>query len=138
MRMHPYVGFGLCTDHICPDLFTIEDYATIGHRVMIIAHRNPGWSVEIKEKYAPPFVAPTTIGGDARVTTGSMALAAVTIGEVRVVGAVSAVKGDVEPHAVAAGNPASVVGRLERGTDTRSRIEPSNRPSRRVLCGQAS
>lgn len=133
---HVYLGFGVYIDHICPDLVTIEDHATIGHRVMIFTHRNPGWSTEIKENYFPPFVAPTTIKRGAWVTTGSIVLAGVTIGEVSVVGAGSVVKGDVEPYTVSVGNPAMMTRRLEHGTDTRGCLEPSSGPSRRVLYSQ--
>ena len=133
---HVYLGFGAYIDHIRPDLVTIEDHVTIGHRVMIFAHRNPGLSMEIKEKYFPSFVAPTTIKRGAWVTTGSIVLAGVTIGEVSVVGAGSVVKEDVQPYTVVAGNPATVVRELERGSDTLSRFEPSSRPSRRVGYGQ--
>ena len=129
---HVYLGFDADIDNLHPHLITIEDHVTIGHRVMIFTHRNPGLSTEIKEKYFPPFVAPTTIKRGAWVTTGSIVLAGVTVGEVSVVGGRSVVRRDVEPYTVVVGNPARMVRRLERETDTRGSLERSGRPTRRV------
>ena len=127
-----YLGYGVDLDNLYPDLITIEDGATVGHRAMIFAHSNAGWCTEIKEKYFPSFVAPTTIKKGAWVTSGSIVLAGVTVGEVSVVGAGSVVKKDVEPYTVVVGNPARMVRRLERETDTRGSLERSGRPTRRV------
>jgi len=129
---HVYLGFDVEIDHIRPDLVTIEDYATVGQHVMVFSHRNAGSSAEIKEKYFPSFVAPTTIKRGAWVTAGSMVLAGVTVGEVSVVGAGSVVKKDVEPYTVVVGNPARMVRRLEREADTQGRLERSGLPTRRV------
>jgi len=112
---HVYLGFEVDIDMIRPDLITIEDHVTIEDRVMIFAHSNPAWSAEMREKYFPPFVAPTTIKKGAWVRAWSIVLAGVTVGEVSVVDARSVIRRDVQPYTEVAGNPAWLVRRLERG-----------------------
>jgi len=120
-----YLGFGVYIDHLHPELVTIEDEVTVGHRSMIYTHSNAGWSTEIKEKYYPSYIAPTTFKRGAWVTSGCTILAGVTVGEVSVIAAGSVIRKDVLPYTVVAGNPARLARRLERGTDTR---HPSGPP----------
>ncbi len=111
---HVFIGAGVNIDDLYPHLITIEDYVSIGMRTMIFAHSNPTCSAEIKEKYYPRKVAPTTIEKGAWIPPGCIILAGVTIGENSIVGAGSVISKDVEPYTVVAGNPASLVKRLER------------------------
>jgi acetyltransferase-like isoleucine patch superfamily enzyme len=83
---------------------------------MIFAHSNPTCSIEIKQKYFPRVVKPTTIKRDAWVAPGCIILAGVTIGENSVVGAGSLVVKDVEPYTIVAGHPAKLVKTLDRNS----------------------
>lgn len=112
-----YIGFHVYIDHLHPELVTIEDQATVGHHSMIYTHSNAGWSAEIKRKYFPSYVRPTTIKRGAWVTTGCTILAGVIVGEVSVVGAGTVVRRDVQPYTVVAGNPARAVRKLERDAE---------------------
>ncbi len=111
---HVFIGPGVNIDDLYPHLINIEDYVSIGMRTMIFAHSNPTCSAEIKRKYYPRKVAPTTIKRGAWIPPGCIILAGVTIGENSVIGAGSVITRDVEPYTVVAGNPASLVKRLER------------------------
>jgi len=123
-----YLGFNVYIDHLHPDLVTIEDQVTIGHRSMVYTHSNAGWNVEMKEKYFPSYVAPVTMKRGAWVTTGCTILAGVTIGEVSVVGAGSVVRRDVPPYTLVAGNPARVIRKLEPRTGTHNRFGSPGEP----------
>lgn len=111
---HVYIGPGVHIDDLYPHLVTIEDYVSIGMNGMIFAHSNPTCSIEIKQKYFPRIVKPTTIKRDAWVAPGCIILAGVTIGENSVVGAGSLVVKDVEPYTVVAGHPAKLVKVLDK------------------------
>ena len=108
-----YLGQFVHMDSRYPSLITIEDNASIGTNSMIFAHTDPGYSVEIEEKYYPSRVAATTIKKGAWVAPAVIILCGVTIGENSVVGASSVVTRDVDPYTVVAGNPAKVIKRLE-------------------------
>ena len=118
---HVFIGSGVNIDDVYPHLVTIEDYVSIGMNTMIFAHSNPTCSLEVKQKYYPRKVAPTTIKKGAWIPPGCIILAGVTIGENSVVGAGSVVIRDVEPYTIVAGNPAKLVRRLgneaERSSD---------------------
>lgn len=109
---HVYIGPGVNIDDLYPGLVTIEDYVSIGMRTMIFAHSNPTCSIEIKTRFYPRTVRPTTIRRGAWVAPGCMVLAGVTVGENSVVGAGSVVVKDVEPYTVVGGNPAKVLKKL--------------------------
>jgi acetyltransferase-like isoleucine patch superfamily enzyme len=111
---HVYIGPSVLIDVMYPQLITIEDYVSIGWS-MIFAHSNPTCSIELKNKYYPRKVAPTTIKRGAWIPPGSIILAGVTIGENSVVGAGSVVVRDVEPYTVVAGNPAKLIKKLKIG-----------------------
>lgn len=110
---HVYIGMGVIMDILYPSLITIEDHVTIGAGSMILAHRQPGYSVELKRLgYYTTRVAPTTIKSNAWVAVRCVILEGVTVGECSVVGAGSVVTKDVEPFTVVAGNPAKVIKRF--------------------------
>jgi acetyltransferase-like isoleucine patch superfamily enzyme len=109
---HVFLGPGVNIDDLYPHLITIEDYISIGMNTIIFAHSNPTCSLEIKTKYYPRKVAPTTVKRGAWITPGCIILAGVTIGENSVVGAGSVVTRDVEPYTIVAGNPAKLIKRL--------------------------
>lgn len=111
---HVYIGPDVNIDDLYPHLVTLEDYVSIGMRSMIFVHSNPTCSIEIKTKYYPRIVKPTTIKRGAWVAPGCIILAGVTIGENSIVGAGSIVIKDVEPYTIVAGNPAKVIKKLEK------------------------
>jgi len=119
-----YLGFSVYIDHLHPELVTIEDEVCIGHRSMVYTHSNAGWCTEIKEKYFPSYVAPTTFKKGAWVTTGCTILAGVTVGEVSVVGAGSVVRRDVLPYTLVTGNPARVIRKLVPRAESRPASNP--------------
>lgn len=110
---HVFIGPGVNIDDLYPHIITIEDYVSIGMNTMIFAHSNPTCSLEIKQKYYPRKVAPTTIKRGAWIPPGCVILAGVTIGENSIIGAGSVVIKDVEAYTIVAGNPAKLVKRLE-------------------------
>lgn len=113
---HVFIGPGVNIDDLYPHLVTIEDYVSIGMNTLIFAHSNPTCSLEIKQRYYPRKVAPTTIRRGAWVPPGCIILAGVTIGENSVIGAGSVVAEDVKPYTIVAGNPAKLVKKLEQRT----------------------
>lgn len=110
---HVFIGPGVNIDDLYPHLVTIEDYISIGMNSMVFAHSNPTCSLEIKQRYYPRKVAPTTIGRGAWIAPGCIILAGVTIGKNSIIGAGSVVTKDVESYTIVAGNPAKLVRRLE-------------------------
>lgn len=113
---HVYVGPDVHIDDLYPHLVTIEDYVSVGMRTMIFTHSNPTCSQEIKARFYPRIVKPTTIKRGAWVAPGCVVLAGVTIGENSIVGAGSVVIRDVEPYTIVGGNPAKAIKKLaDRG-----------------------
>ncbi|AFD00211.1 putative acetyltransferase [Methanocella conradii HZ254] len=110
---HVYIGPDVNIDDLYPGLITIEDYVSVGMRSMIFAHSNPTCSLEIKTKYYPRVVKPTTIKKGAWIAPGTIILAGITIGENSVVAAGSIVIKDVEPYTVVGGNPAKLLKKLD-------------------------
>ena len=110
---HVFMGRGIYIDDLYPHLVTIEDYTSIGMDTMIFVHSHAGYSLELKLKYYPRIVKPTTIKRGAWVAPGCIILPGVTIAENSVVGAGSVATRDTEPYTVNAGNPAKLVKRLE-------------------------
>ena len=74
---------------------------------------NPTASLELKTKYYPRKVAPTTLKRGAWIAPGCIILAGVNIGENSVVGAGSVVTKDVAPYNVIAGSPVKIIKDLE-------------------------
>jgi acetyltransferase-like isoleucine patch superfamily enzyme len=60
--------------------------------------------------------APVVIGNDVFIGMNSLILKGVSIGRGSVIGAGSVVTGDVPERAIAAGNPARVIGRIPAGS----------------------
>lgn len=110
---HVFMGQFVHMDSRYPHLITIEDYVTIGTNSMIFAHSDPGYSIEIEEKYYPAKMMPTVIKRGAWIAPAVIIMCGITIGENSVVGAGSIVTRNVEPYTVVAGNPARVIKRLE-------------------------
>lgn len=111
---HVYIGPDVNIDDLYPELITIEDYVSIGMKSMIFAHSNPTCSIEIKTKYYPRIVKPTTIKRGVWIAPGNIVLAGVTVGENSIVGAGSVVIKDVEPYCIVGGNPAKLIKRLTK------------------------
>jgi acetyltransferase-like isoleucine patch superfamily enzyme len=94
---------------------TIEDYVFIGHGVMFINDRyprsaNPDGSIQTEADWD---CTPTLIKRGASIGSNATILCGVTIGEGAIVGAGSVVTKDVPPNAVAAGNPARILRKLD-------------------------
>ncbi|MDZ7262135.1 MAG: acyltransferase [candidate division KSB1 bacterium] len=89
----------------------VGDTALIGNRVSIFTHLNLGDS-DLKKVY-PTVSGSVKIGKGASISTGSIVLHGVTIGEYSIVGAGSVISRDIPPYSVAVGHPARVVKRLD-------------------------
>jgi acetyltransferase-like isoleucine patch superfamily enzyme len=114
---HVYLGQLVYMDSRYPHLITLEDNVSVGVNSMILAHSDPGYSVEIEEKYYPAEIAPTVIKKGAWIAPATIIFCGVTIGEYSVVGARSIVIHDVEPYTVVAGSPARLIKRLNISED---------------------
>lgn len=95
----------------------IEDEVFIGHGVMFINDRYPrataGGQLQTEADWS---VTPTQVKRGASVGSGAVLMCGVTIGEDAMVGAGAVVTRDVPAHAVVAGVPARVIGRVGEGT----------------------
>jgi acetyltransferase-like isoleucine patch superfamily enzyme len=90
---------------------TIEPAVFIGHGVTFINDRYPratnaDGALQTEADWAP---LPTLIRRGASIGSGATILGGITVGEHAIVGAGSVVTRDVPPHAVVAGNPASIL-----------------------------
>ncbi len=107
--------------YLGPDLFIdlsdrvkIEDRATISMRAALITHIHVGES-PLRETYFPPQSAPVTVRQGAYIGCGATVLKGVVIGKNSAVGAGSLVNKDVPPRVLAAGCPARIIRKLEKG-----------------------
>ena len=90
---------------------TIEPAVFIGHGVTFINDRYPratnaAGSLQTEDDWATQC---TVIKRGASIGSGATVLGGVTVGEHAIVGAGSVVTRDVPPHAIVAGNPASIL-----------------------------
>ena len=108
-----YMGQMVHMDSLYPNLITIEDNVSIGTNSMIFAHSDPGYCVEMEEKYYHLKIGATTIKKGSWIAPSVIIMCGITIGENSVVGAGSVVTRDVEPYTVVAGSPAKVVKKLK-------------------------
>jgi acetyltransferase-like isoleucine patch superfamily enzyme len=110
---HVYIGPRVEIDMLYPHLVTLEDHVSIGMGTLIFAHSNPTFSIRLKAKVYPRKTSPVAIRKGAWIAPGCIILCGVTVGQDAVVGAGSVVIRDVEPATVVAGNPATLIKRLE-------------------------
>ena len=108
-----FIGFLVMMDSEHPDYIEIEDEASIGPGVSIMAH-SPGspFHSRLKIYYKEP--KRVTIKRGAWIATRAVILPGVTIGEGAIVAAGAVVSRDVPPYTMAAGNPARLIQKLKR------------------------
>jgi len=108
-----YIGFLAMMDGEYPEYIEIEDEASIGPGVSIMAHSGASpFHKRLKIYHQGP--KKVIIKRGAWIATGAVILPGVTIGEGAIVAAGSVVSRDVPPYTMAAGNPARVIQKLER------------------------
>jgi acetyltransferase-like isoleucine patch superfamily enzyme len=94
---------------------TIEDDVFVGHNVAFINDTYPratsgGGALQTEADWKVEY---TRVKRGASIGSGCTILANLTIGENAIVGAGSVVTKDVPPNAIAAGNPAKVLRKIE-------------------------
>ncbi len=92
---------------------TIGSRVTIAHGAMIFTDSGPNTSPLLQKRF-PIESKPVNIGDDVWIGAGAMILPGVTIGSRCVIGAGSVVKDDVPDGSIVAGQPAKVIGNIER------------------------
>lgn len=92
---------------------TIDDNVFFGHGVKVLA-RGHDYTLFDKARQESVVQKPIHIKQGAWVSSGSIVLAGVTIGEHAVVGAGSIVTKDVPPYGIVAGNPARLIKYVNR------------------------
>ncbi len=109
-----HIGQDVFLDPLHSHMVTIEDYAGIADRVVILAHRRDlnqyhqgMWIAD-----CPYYIAPVKICRGASVGTGSIVLPGVTINEGAIIAAGTLVNKDIPPYTLAAGYPAKVLKRF--------------------------
>jgi acetyltransferase-like isoleucine patch superfamily enzyme len=93
------------------DSIELGDAVTLANRVMVMTHRNVGYSDHPLQERYPAKSAPVRIGSGAFIGSGAIILAGVSIGERAMVAAGAVVNRDVPADGAVAGVPAV---RLER------------------------
>ena len=98
---------------VCDERITIGDRVWVGANAIIAdTDFHPLDPVRRRENPLAAETAPVVIGDDVFIGMNALILKGVTVGAGAVVGAGSVVARDVPPGAVAAGNPARVVGEV--------------------------
>ncbi|MDW8049038.1 MAG: acyltransferase [Nitrososphaerota archaeon] len=107
-----YIGFLAMFDGEYPDYIEIEDEASIGPGVIIMAHSGASpFHQRLKLYYEEP--RRVKIGRGAWIAAGSIILPGVTVGEGAIVAAGSVVNRDVPPYTLVAGYPARPIRTLK-------------------------
>ena len=94
-----------------------SDRVEIGDNVMLASHvyiSDSDWHDIYDRTAAPGAHAPVTLKNNVWIGIGSKVLKGVTIGENTIIGAGSVVTKSIGPNVIAAGNPAKVIGKLDR------------------------
>ena len=111
-----YIGFLVLMDGEYPEYIEIEDEASIGPGVSIMAHSS-GSPFHSRLKLLHRTLKKVTVKRGAWIATRAIILPGVTVGEGAIVAAGSVVNRDIPPYTVAAGNPARIIQKLERPED---------------------
>jgi acetyltransferase-like isoleucine patch superfamily enzyme len=108
----------LAWHHLDTNNIVIEDDASIGPRVMLIARTHPISQIETYGMVTSSIPGKIIIKKGAWIGAGVIILPNVTIGECAVVGAGAVVTKDVPAYTVAVGVPAKVIKKLEVRNET--------------------
>jgi UDP-2-acetamido-3-amino-2,3-dideoxy-glucuronate N-acetyltransferase len=94
---------------------TIEDDVFVGHGVIFINDKYPRSTNEKGglQSEADWKVIPTIVKQGASIGSGATILCNITIGEKAIVGSGSVVTKDVPPNTIVAGNPASIIRKID-------------------------
>jgi len=111
-----YVGFLVMIDGEYPEYIEIEDEASIGPGVIIMAHSG-GSPFHQRLKIYGKGPKKVKIGRGAWVAAGAIVLPGVTIGEGAIVTAGSVVSRDVPPYTMVGGHPARAIMKLSSDVD---------------------
>jgi acetyltransferase-like isoleucine patch superfamily enzyme len=109
-----FMGIEVFIDPAYPHLVEIEDFVSLAGRNIIFCHSVATFPMR-EEGLVPPKIAGVRIKRGAWLALGSIILPGVTVGENSIVAAGAVVTKDVPAYSVAAGTPARVIRRLERG-----------------------
>lgn len=107
-----YIGFLVMMDGEYPEYIEIEDEASIGPGVIIMAHSTAS-SFHQRLRLYGERPKKVSIGRGAWLAAGSVILPGVTIGEGAIVTAGAVVGRDVPPYTVVAGHPARAIKKLK-------------------------
>ncbi len=91
----------------------IDDFVFFGHGVKVLA-RGHDYNLFDKDRQKLVIEKPIHIKKGVWVSSGSIILGGVTIGENAVIGAGSVVTKDVPPYAIVAGNPAKLIKYIDK------------------------
>jgi maltose O-acetyltransferase len=91
-----------------PWLITVGEQATLGPRVIVLAH-----DATMQRHLRRTLLGRVSIGKRAFIGAGAIILPGSNVGDDAVVGAGAVVRGDIPPGAVAIGNPAQIVSDIE-------------------------
>lgn len=91
---------------------TLQDDATLSHRVNIVTHINVGYADHPLQKHFPTKEAPVTVSEGVYIGTGAIVLPGVTLGEKSAIGAGSVVTKSLPSSVVAGGVPARVIRKI--------------------------
>ncbi|MDH4214030.1 MAG: acyltransferase [Candidatus Thorarchaeota archaeon] len=111
-----YMGFLVIIDGEYPEYIEIQDWASIGPGVKIMAHSG-GSPYHQHHKIFHEGPKKVVIGKGAWIATGAIVLPGVTIGEGAIIAAGSVVSKDIPPFTLFAGNPARMIQKLEPQKD---------------------
>jgi len=97
----------------------IEDEAFIGHGVIFINDKYPRSTTSDGRLQTDTDwkVIPTVVKKGASIGSGATILSNITIGERAIIGAGSVVTKNVLPNTIVAGNPARVIGKIQKETE---------------------
>lgn len=111
-----YMGFLVMIDGEYPEYIEIQEWASIGPGVKIMAHSGAS-PYHQQRKIFHEGPKRVVIGKGAWLATGAIILPGVTIGEGAIIAAGAVVSKDVPPLTMFAGNPARMVQKLETQID---------------------
>lgn len=109
-----FIGPGCLLDPSRPNLIEIEDHVSLAGMVVILAHSSPTEPLRKILGSSAIVFKKVTIKSGALVGDCSIIFPGVTIGENSMISAGSVVSKDVPPYAIVAGNPARVIGKIEK------------------------